>query len=183
LGAGITASLTGVSAVGVVGDETDSVEVALTGVGASGETGSLNLQGEVALTGEQASGQTGVINPQGQVAITGVEATGATGTLTASIEPVIIILTDSHEGDKKRKKNWDEEKAKRERRKQELITVYEQLHETRPEIAERIVEPHLTVNIKQPTVNWDALLGDLDRVERLMQEHQEMDDEEVLLLL
>jgi hypothetical protein len=28
-----------------------------------------------------------------------------------------------------------------------------------------------------------ALLGDLDRVERLMREHQEMDDEEVLLLL
>ena len=162
LGASITAGLTGVSAVGVVGDETDSVEVALSGVGASGQTGSLDLQGEAALTG--------------------VEATGATGTLTASVQPIIVI-DDSHEGDKKRKKNWDEDQAKRERRKQELISVYEQLHETRPEVAERIVEPHLTVNIEQPTVNWDALLGDLDRVERLMREHQEMDDEEVLLLL
>ena len=111
-----------------------------------------------------------------------MEATGTTGTLTASVTP-IVILDDSHEGDKTRKKRWEAEQAKRERRKQELIAVYEQLHEARPEIAERIVEPHLTVNIAQTSINWDALLTDIDRVERLMREHQEMDDEEVLLLL
>ena len=162
LGASLTASLTGVSATGVVGDETDSVEVALSGVGASGATGAVGLRGEAALTG--------------------VEATGTTGTLTASVVPIVVI-DDSHEGDKTRKKRWETEQEKRERRKQELIAVYEQLHEARPEIAERIVEPHLTVNIAQPTINWDALLTDIDRVERLMREHQEMDDEEVLLLL
>ncbi len=111
-----------------------------------------------------------------------MEATGATGTLTASIQPIIVI-GDSHEGDKKRKKHWEEEQEKREKRKQELISVYEQLLEARPEIAETIVEPHITVNIAQPTINWDSLLTDIDRVERLMREHQEMDDEEVLLLL
>lgn len=162
LGASITAGLTGVSAVGVVGDETDSVEVALVGVGATGETGSVEHQKSVALSG--------------------VEAAGGTGTLTATVEPVILAEL-SHDGDKHRQKKWDEEKAQREKRKEELIKVYEQLHETRPEVVERIVKPHLTVNIEQPTVNWDALLGDLDRVERLMREHQEMDDEEVLLLL
>jgi hypothetical protein len=129
-----------------------------------------------------ASGATGVVGLQGEVALAGVEATGATGTLTASVQPIIVI-SDSHEGDKNRKKRWEEEQERRERRKQELISVYEQLHEARPEIAERIVEPHLTVNIAQPTINWDALLSDIDRVERLMREHQEMDDEEVLLLL
>jgi hypothetical protein len=162
VGTSLETGLTGVSAVGVVGDETDSVEVALSGVGASGQTGAVNLQGEVALDG--------------------VEATGATGTLTASVQPIIVI-GDSHEGDKKRKKHWEEEQEKREKRKQELISVYEQLLEARPEIAETIVEPHITVNIAQPTINWDSLLTDIDRVERLMREHQEMDDEEVLLLL
>ena len=117
-----------------------------------------------------------------EAALTGVEATGATGTLTASVVPIIVIY-DTHDGDKGRKKRWEAEQERRERRKQELISVYEQLHEARPEIAERIVEPHLTVNIAQPTINWDALLSDIDRVERLMREHQEMDDEEVLLLL
>lgn len=162
LGASTTAGLTGVSAVGVVGDETDSVEVALSGVGATGETGSVEHQKFAALSG--------------------VEAAGGTGTLTATVEPVILAEL-SHDGDKHRQKKWDEEKAQREKRKEELIRVYEQLHETRPEVAERIVEPHLTVNIATPTVNWDAMLRDLDRVERLMREYQEMDDEEVLLLL
>ena len=129
-----------------------------------------------------ASGATGAVGLRGEAALTGVEAAGATGTVTASVTPVIII-DDTHDGDKGRKKRWQEEQERRERRKQELIAVYEQLHEARPEIAERIVEPHLTVNIEQPKINWDALLGDIDRVEKLMREHQEMDDEEVLLLL
>ena len=136
----------------------------------------------VALSGVGATGATGTIGHSRDTALTGVEATGETGTVTASVTPVIVI-DDTHDGDKGRKKKWEEEKAQRERRKQELIRVYEQLHETRPEVAERIVEPHLTVNIATPTVNWDAMLRDLDRVERLMREYQEMDDEEVLLLL
>lgn len=129
-----------------------------------------------------ATGETGSVQHQKEAALSGVEATGATGTLTASIVPIIVI-DDTHDGDKGRKKKWEEEQAQREKRKQELIRVYEQLHEARPEVAERIVEPHLTVNIAEPTIDWDAMLRDLDRVERLMVEHQEMDDEEVLLLL
>lgn len=97
--------------------------------------------------------------------------------------PSQIVVFDGHDGDKKRQKKWDDERERREYRKQELIKVYEQLNEVRPEVARSIVKPHLTVNMKTPTVNWDAMLRDLDRVERLMREHQEMDDEEVLLLL
>jgi hypothetical protein len=151
-------------------------------VEATGATGTLIPQGEFALSGVSAAGATGAVATQSQAILSGVNATGATGTLTASIQPIIVI-GDSHEGDKKRKKHWEEEQEKREKRKQELISVYEQLLEARPEIAETIVEPHITVNIAQPTINWDSLLTDIDRVERLMREHQEMDDEEVLLLL
>jgi len=157
--------------------------VALVGVGATGAVGTLGQQNEFALSGVSATGATGIVAAENQATLSGVNATGATGTLTPSIVPVIITIDDSNGDHKTRKKRWKEDQEKRERRKRELIAVYEQLLEVRPEIAETIVEPYITVNIKQPTVNWDALLGDLDRVERLMQEHQEMDDEEVLLLL
>jgi hypothetical protein len=164
VGASLTASLTGVSAVGVVGDETDSVEVALSGVGASGATGAVGLQGEAALAG--------------------VEATGATGTLTASVAPIIVI-DDFHDGDKGRKKRWEAEQEKRERRKQELIAVYEQLHEGRPTIAASIVKPYVEVKSRraEPAIDWNRLLTDIDRVEAIYREHREMDDEDVLLLL
>ena len=78
----------------------------------------------------------------------------------------------------------------RERRKQDLIRVYEQLVEGRPEIVHKLVEdfvePTNYVAAQQrlePIINFDKLINSLSTVEALYKEHQEMDDEDVLLLL
>jgi hypothetical protein len=120
------------------------------------------------------------------VGCTGVEATVSVGNVTASVQPVIIVGTDSHEGDKKRTKKWKDEQEARERRKRELIEVYEELVEGRPTVAAALVKPYVegkTRRTAEPTIDWNRLLTDLERVEAIYREHREMDDEDVLLLL
>ncbi|MGA1372789.1 MAG: hypothetical protein ACO3Z6_14405 [Pseudomonadales bacterium] len=117
-----------------------------------------------------------------------MEATTDVGIVTPVQQPPSIII-DTHDGDKgekHRKKRWEEERKKRERRKQELIAAYEALVEAKPALAEAIVGPHLTApkaKAAAPRIDWNALLEDIDRVERLYREYREMDDEDVLLLL
>lgn len=98
-----------------------------------------------------------------------------------------IVLVDTHDGDKgkRRKKRWDDEQAARERRKAQIVDVYEQLVEGRPAVVEQIVAPYIQKEAQSPQakVDFDRLLADVDRIERLYREYQEMDDEEVLLLL
>lgn len=98
-----------------------------------------------------------------------------------------IVLIDTHDGDKgkRQKKRWDDEQAARERHKAQIVDVYEQLVEGRPAVAEQIVAPYIQKETQstQPAVDFDRLLADVDRIERLYREYQEMDDEEVLLLL
>ena len=113
-------------------------------------------------------------------------ATTAVGDVTPSVQPIIIVGLDSHEGDKKRHKKWKDEEEAQERRKRELIDVYEQLVEGRPAVAEAIVKPYVkapTRRIAQPTVDWNRLVSDLDRVEAIYREYREMDDEDILLML
>jgi hypothetical protein len=59
------------------------------------------------------------------------------------------------------------------------------LLEARPEVVAPIVAPFVQKNTRKaaPTIDFEALLADLTRVEALHREHREMDDEEVLLLL
>lgn len=95
------------------------------------------------------------------------------------------IIIDTHDGDNKKKKLFDAEAEQKTRRKQQLISIYEDLIETKPYVVEKIIAPFVkkdNVNIYQK-IDFDALLADLARVEALYREHQEMDDEEVLLLL
>lgn len=98
-----------------------------------------------------------------------------------------IVLIDTHDGDKgkRQKKRWDDEQAARERRKAQILDVYEQLVEGRPAVVEQIVAPYIQKEAQSPQakVDFDRLLADVDRIERLYREYQEMDDEEVLLLL
>lgn len=98
-----------------------------------------------------------------------------------------IVLIDTHDGDKgkRQKKRWNDERVARERRKAQIADVFEQLVEGRPAIANQIVAPYIQKEAESPQgeVDFDRLLADVDRVERLYREYQEMDDEEVLLLL
>ena len=95
-----------------------------------------------------------------------------------------IVLVDTHDGFDTKKKFKKEVDAK-ERRKRQLVEIYEELVEARPAIAAAIVEP-FTQKIPETSarsINFDALLADLDRVQSLYREMQEVDDEDVLLLL
>lgn len=95
-----------------------------------------------------------------------------------------IILVDTHDGFDTKKK-FKKEVAAKERRKRQLVEIYEELVEARPAVAASIVEP-FTQKISETSgksIDFDALLADLDRVQRLYRALQEVDDEDVLLLL
>ncbi|NCW72458.1 MAG: hypothetical protein EBW12_05550 [Actinobacteria bacterium] len=96
-----------------------------------------------------------------------------------------IVVIDTHDGDHKRRKRFEEEAAQRDRRKQQLIAIYEDLLEAKPEIAEEIADEFIEAdtNYLRPQINFDKLLENINAVERLYREHQELDDEDVLLLL
>lgn len=106
-----------------------------------------------------------------------------------STPPAPVILVDTHDGDNKKKKRFDAEAEKRAKRRQEIIAAYEELVEGKPRVAQEIVAPFVEVAVVNAEVvpvaqiNFDALLNDVARMERLYWELQELDDEEALLLL
>ena len=82
------------------------------------------------------------------------------------------------------------ERKERERRRNELINIYEQLVEGRPAIAHKLVEEFMETpadgdktyagaSVAQ-SINYDKLLDSLQTIEALHREFQEMDDEEEL---
>ena len=108
-----------------------------------------------------------------------------------STPPAPVILVDTHDGDNKKKKRFDAEAEKRAKRRQEIIAAYEELVEGKPRVAQEIVAPFVetAVEVEQEAaipvaqINFDALLNDVVRMERLYRELQELDDEEALILL
>lgn len=111
---------------------------------------------------------------------------GDNANLLFSGTPIVVI--DTHDGDgKRRRKRFDEDNEARRRRRAQIQGAYETLLEDRPEVVESIVAPFTKPAVKASaaatTVDWNALLDDLDAVERLYAAYLEMDDEEVLLLL
>ena len=117
-------------------------------------------------------------------------AFAAIGITTAST-PIVII--DTHDGDHKKKRRFKAEVEARDRRKAELVDIYERLVEGRPEVAHKLIEevieepiigdkPYAGASIAQ-SINYDKLLDSLQTIEALYREFQEMDDEEVMLLL
>jgi hypothetical protein len=164
----------------------DSLPV--TGNSATGSVGSLGVAVAVALSGAVGTGAVGTVSPSITIAIGGVQATGAVGDVTPVVPPIIII-DDTHDGDYKKKK-YAEERATKERRKAELVDLYERIVEGRPEVAEKIVAPFVKTKAQgQQTaplvrqIDFDKLMRDISKVEALYKEHLEMDDEEVLSLL
>lgn len=182
LGLSDTASTTGVSATGSVGSAAANLTLALSGVQAQGQVGTESDSQTIAITGTQAQGDVGTVGATITVAISGVSATGEVGTVTANSQP--IIIDDTHDGDGQ-KKRFLEELKKKERKRLQLIKIYEDLLEAKPEVVKPIVAAFVqkTTKYAVPTINFEALLADLDKVEALYKEHREMDDEEVLLLL
>ena len=113
--------------------------------------------------------------------------------VTAPPPPPPVVLIDTHDGGKNTHKKikeprYDEDAKRREARRKEVISVYEELVEGRPRVVAEIVAPFVeeAAQFEVPPVNaidFDALLADVARVEALYRELEEMDDEEVLLLL
>jgi hypothetical protein len=180
--------VTGNAATGSVGNLGVAVAVALSGVAGTGAVGTVSPTHTIAITGVQATGEVGNQSVNVTIAISGVAATGDTGNVTPVVPPIIII-DDTHDGDYKKKK-YAEERATKERRKAELVNLYERIVEGRPEVAEKIVAPFVKTKAQgQQTaplvrqIDFDKLMRDITRVEALYKEHLEMDDEEVLSLL
>jgi hypothetical protein len=118
----------------------------------------------------------------------------AVAEVTAPPPPPPIVVMDMHDGGrnthrKLQQPRYDEDFKRREARRREVISIYEELVEGRPRIVAQIVAPFVeeqASGIAIPPVNaidFDALLADVARMEALYRELQEKDDEEVLLLL
>lgn len=102
----------------------------------------------------------------------------------ANVGPNVVVI-DTHDGGDRQKKRFNAEAEEKKRRKDQLIAIYEDLLEAKPSIAEEIVAPFARQDKQDiyASIDFDALLSDLNRVDALYREHQEMDDEEVLLML
>lgn len=115
-----------------------------------------------------------------------------TGSFTGTVGGVVpVIEIDMHDGDKKRKKRLVEESAKAKKRRDEVVALFEHLVEGKPLVAEEIAAPYVkeaTISELKSidfinTIDFDALMADLARVQQIYDAYIEMDDEEVLALL
>ena len=115
-----------------------------------------------------------------------------TGSFTGTVGGVVpVIEIDMHDGDKKRKKRLAEESAKAKKRRDEVVALFEHIVEGKPLVAEEIAAPYIkeaTISELKSidfinTIDFDALMADLARVQQIYDAYIEMDDEEVLALL
>lgn len=105
---------------------------------------------------------------------------------TAAPPPIIIVTTGGYDDKKRFKKEID----RRFKNRNEIIRAFERIIEGKPDVVEEIITPFLTepftfVETLSTTSNidYDRLLLDIDRVERIWQHFIELDDEDVLTLL
>lgn len=125
----------------------------------------------------------------GALSATDENDTGAFVGTVGGVVPVIEI--DMHDGDKKRKKQLAKEAAKAKQRKDEIVALFEHIVEGKPLVAEEIAAPFIkdaTISELKSidfinTIDFDALMADLSRVQQIYDAYIEMDDEEVLALL
>lgn len=106
---------------------------------------------------------------------------------TANVQSQVIVV-DTHDGDYHKKKFQKEVKDK-DRRKQQIIDLYEELVELKPKAAADAIAPFVpnAVKSQSESINFNALLKNLEKTEALynalQRELQEIDDEDILLLL
>ena len=111
------------------------------------------------------------------------------GAFTGTVGGVVpIVVMDMHDGGPKRRKK---EADKQKKRRDEVIALFEHIVEGKPLVAEEIAAPFIKQatlsNLKSidfiNTIDFDALMGDLVRVQQIYDAYIDMDDEEVLALL
>ncbi len=94
-----------------------------------------------------------------------------------------IVEFDTHDGDYLKKK-FAKEVADAARRKAEIVYAFERIVEGRPEAAAEIAAPFMETRAATlPAIDYDRMLADLDRVQRIRDLHLELDDEDVLALI
>lgn len=94
-----------------------------------------------------------------------------------------IVVDDTHDGEYYRNK-FSKERAAKKRRRNEVIYAFERIVEGRPEVAKEIAAPFTEKRASTlPAIDYNRMLRDLDRVEKIWNLHIEIDDEEVMLLL
>ncbi len=94
-----------------------------------------------------------------------------------------IVEVDTHDGDYLRKR-FAKEVADAARRKAEIVYAFERIVEGRPEAAAEIAEPFMETRAATlPAIDYNRMLADLDRVQRIRDLHLELDDEDVLALI
>jgi hypothetical protein len=99
------------------------------------------------------------------------------------------ILFDTHDGGERRKKEEAERRkyaAKQKARREEILALFEQIVEGKPQIAEEIAEPFVIVQataIAPAVINYDAMFANLDKIEQIYNAWIDMDDEDILRLL
>ena len=102
--------------------------------------------------------------------------------------PPPIVLMDMHDGGP-RKRRFDDEIAAKTLKREDLIEAYERLVEGKVRAVQAIVKPFAETPTKAnktvaaPKIDFDKMLADIDRAERLWNLYVEMDDEDILLLL
>jgi hypothetical protein len=110
------------------------------------------------------------------------------GAFTGVVQVAPIVVVDTHDGGPKRRK---QEADKQKKRRDDVLALFEHLVEGKPLIAEVIAAPFIKqATISElnavdfvKTVDFDALIADLSRVQQIYDAYIEMDDEEVLALL
>ena len=120
-----------------------------------------------------------------------MEATGTAGNVIYIPAPIIIV-DDTHDGDyhKKLKKRFDKENQRLKRKRDDVIAAYERIVEGKPALAKELTAG-FEVKAKSskktgkslPSIDFDKLINDLDRTERLWNEYLEMEDEDLMVLL
>lgn len=176
--------VTGNSATGSPGNVGATVTIALSGVQATGQVGNEDEATTVPVTGTTAIGAAGTVGLVITISLSGNSATGEVGSVAVVPQPIIVI-DDTHDG-RRFKEQLERERKLRAKKKQAILDAFERIVEGRPEIAEEIAAPYVVTRSKAkaaPTINYDALFADLDRVQRIWDTHLEMDDEDVLTLL
>lgn len=176
--------VTGNSATGSPGNVGATVTIALSGVQATGQVGNEDEATTVPVTGTTAIGAAGTVGLVITISLSGNSATGEVGSVAVVPQPIIVI-DDTHDG-RRFKEQLERERKLRAKKKQAILDAFERIVEGRPEIAKEIAAPYVVTRSKAkaaPTINYDALFADLDRVQRIWDTHLEMDDEDVLTLL
>ena len=179
-------ALTSDLATGSTGTAVATQSTSVTGVTASGSVGSVDFTISIQLSGVSATGSVGVEAESINITLSGVEATGFAGDINPQIIPLIEF--DMHDGDKL-KDRFAREKALREKRRKEVIELYERIVEGKedvPEIVEPLREHGITSKaeiLTGTTFDFDAIISQLHAAQQVWDKHIETDDEDVLLLL